>query len=96
MVNMTKMQNLADYLNNHFYDAFSSYEIDYISKATDVLTPDDDATPVDLCWYWAKSDKTPDFSFITQIMLLCVVCFQSEDGSIIFDESCFSKGVCIS
>jgi len=93
---MTKMQNLADYLNNHFYDAFSSYEVDYISKATDVLTPDDDATPVDLCWYWAKSDKTPDFSFITQVMILCVVCFQSEDGSIIFDESYFSKGVCIS
>ena len=94
MKNQTNRQYLADYFNNEFHGFFSNYEIDYISGATDVLTPDDGVTPVNLHWYHARSDRSPDFSLFTQVMLLCAICDTILDNDLEYDASCFGRGTC--
>ena len=98
--NATMKEQLVDYLNNEFHGLFSNYIIDYISAPTDANTPNDAATPVDLNWYKARFDRSPDYSRITRVTLLCATCKITSPGTFfnvnnVYDASCFGKGHCI-
>ena len=83
----TDWQDVVEWLEE-FHGYYSSYSVSYISSPTDVFTPSDTVSPLELQWYGTKSTSNEvDLNEPQPTVLLCGIC---NDRS----NPCGNQGVC--
>lgn len=83
----TNWQDVVEWLES-FHGYYSEYTVSYISSPTDVFTPSDTVSPLELQWFGTKSTNNEvDLNDPQPTVLLCGVC---NDRS----NPCGNQGVC--